>query len=113
MRLFFACAALVALLGATSFLAAPASSNPSPVQIQIDNYTFKPATVTVPVGTIITWKNLDDDPHTVTANDGSFNSKGLAQGDTWSHQFSKPGVYAYHCTVHPFMQASVIVKESN
>ena len=101
------------LILVTTLMPKVASAPLSARQITIENYTFKPATISVPAGTTITWKNLDDDPHTVTANDGSFNSKGLAQGDTWSHRFDKPGTYPYHCSVHPMMQATVIVKEAH
>lgn len=114
MRLLLLSLAAAAIMGVLPSLAdTTASSMAAATQIQIDNYTFKPASVTIPVGTTVTWKNLDDDPHTATANDGSFNSKGLAQGDTYSHTFTKPGTYLYHCTVHPFMQATIIVKEAN
>lgn len=100
---------LLLILVATMNAAKPSQFPAS--HVTIENYTYKPAAITVSVGTTISWKNLDDDPHTVTANDGTFNSKGLAQGDVWSHRFDKPGTYAYHCTVHPMMQATVIVKE--
>ena len=97
----------------TALMSQTVSPPPTARYISIENYAYTPAKMSVTAGTTITWKNLDDDPHTVTANDGSFNSKGLAQGDTWSHRFDKPGTYAYHCTVHPMMQATVIVKESH
>jgi plastocyanin len=111
--------AVLALLSAMSYLGATSSSageglSPgSAVQVKIEGYSFKPATIGVPVGTTITWKNLDDDPHTVTANDGSFNSKGLAQGDSWSRKFDKPGRYTYHCAIHPVMQGVVIVRSQS
>ena len=81
-------------------------------RLTIENYAFKVPTVTVTAGTNVVWKNLDDDPHTVTATDGSFDSKGLAQGDTFTHRFSKPGTYRYYCKVHPMMRGTIIVKES-
>ena len=57
----------------------------------------------------MTWTNSDDDPHTVVADDKSFDSMGLGQGDAWSHTFTKPGTYRYHCGVHPFMKGTVVV----
>ena len=108
--LFLAAAAIIGTM--PSLAETATSSTATATQVQIENYTFKPASVTIPVGATVTWKNLDDDPHTATADDGSFNSKGLAQGDTYSHAFTKPGTYRYHCTVHPFMQATIIVKEA-
>lgn len=82
-------------------------------RVAIDNYTFKAPTVLVTVGDTVVWKNLDDDPHTVTATDGLFDSKGLAQGDTFTYRFNKPGKYSYYCKVHPMMRGTVIVKESS
>lgn len=79
-------------------------------QITIVDDSFKPATVTVSAGSKVTWTNHDDDPHTVTSVQPLFDSKGLAQGDTYSFVFRKPGTYAYYCKVHPFMKATVIVK---
>jgi plastocyanin len=114
MRLFLVSVAAAMFVFAMPTLAdKTVPTNTPAVQISIENYTFKPASVTIPVGATVTWKNLDDDPHTATADDGSFNSKGLAQGDTYSFTFTKPGTYQYHCSVHPFMKATVIVKEAN
>jgi plastocyanin len=67
-------------------------------------------TLTVPVGATVTWKNLDEEPHTVTSTDGTFRSQALDEGDTFRFRFAKPGVYKYLCTVHPRMVASVTVK---
>lgn len=103
-------ATVAALASVPTFAGAVVAASPAGANVTIDNYTFKPATITVPVGATVTWKNLDDDPHTATADDGSFNSKGLAQGDSFSFRFTKPGTYVYHCTVHPFMKATVVVK---
>jgi plastocyanin len=114
----FRAAAIAALvfvcgLGAAATLAhSTLASASSATEIKIDNYTFKPASITVAVGTTIVWKNLDDEPHTATASNNAFDSKGLALGDAWSYHFTKPGTYAYYCKVHPFMKGTVIVKES-
>lgn len=82
------------------------------VDVAIDNYAFKAPVVTVAPGTTVVWKNADDDPHTVTADDGLFDSKGLGQGDTFKYTFAKPGRYPYHCSAHPFMKGTIVVKES-
>ena len=105
---------ILALVGAASFkpLAAAADEAP-PTQVTIEGYAFKAPSITVAAGTVVVWKNLDDDPHTVTAVDGSFDSGGLAQGDTFRHTFSKPGTYQYYCKVHPMMRGTVIVKEAS
>jgi len=101
-----AAAALVACLGAG---ASPSPSAGTTAAVAIADYSFKPATLTVAAGTRVVWTQKDDDPHTVTADDGSFDSKGLGQGDTYAHVFVKPGRYPYHCSAHPFMKGVVIV----
>ncbi|HEV2038009.1 MAG TPA: cupredoxin family copper-binding protein [Candidatus Eremiobacteraceae bacterium] len=80
-------------------------------RVTIENYAFKSPSITVARGSTVQWKNLDGDPHTVTAVNGSFDSKGLAHGDTFTFRFTKPGKYAYYCKVHPMMRGTVIVKE--
>ena len=62
------------------------------------------------VGDTITWINDDDTPHTVTANDYSFDSGTLRKGDTWSYTFTEPGTYNYFCEPHPWMEGVIIVK---
>jgi len=75
----------------------------------IVDFAFSPATVTVPVGTTITWTNTGAKPHTVTADDGSFASGTLAGADTFSQAFPTAGTYAYHCAIHGQMVGSVVV----
>ena len=87
------------------------STAPATVRVDIADYAFKPATVTVAPGATLTWTNHDDDPHTVTADDASFDSHGLGQGDTYRRTFTKPGRYPYHCAAHPFMKGVVIVEK--
>lgn len=106
--------AAAALLTGASFQIVPAAADQpnATVRVNIDNYAYKAPTITVATGTIVVFKNLDDDPHTVTSDNGLFDSKGLAQGDTWTFRFTKPGTYTYYCKVHPYMKGTVIVKES-
>jgi plastocyanin len=101
---FFGAVALVALLAA-----APATSKPGTV-VHIRDDAFTPATITVRAGDTVTFVNDDDDAHTATADDASWDSEGLNQGEKWTHTFAKPGTIAYHCTVHPMMHGIVIVK---
>lgn len=90
-----------------------AQTTTATTSVAIDNYAFKAPTTVITAGASVTWKNLDDDPHTVTATDGSFDSKGLAQGDTFTFRFTKAGKYTYYCKVHPMMRGTIIVKEAN
>jgi plastocyanin len=84
--------------------------NAAPVAVSIDNFTFKPDVVAIPVGGKITWTNRDDVPHTVKSNDGSFTSAALDTDRTFTRVFAAPGEYAYFCSIHPHMTARVIVK---
>jgi plastocyanin len=81
----------------------------SATAVSIDNFAFAPAAITVKVGTTVTWTNKDQDAHTVTAQDRSFSSAPLNTGATYQFTFTKPGTYAYLCTIHPFMTATVVV----
>ena len=79
--------------------------------VAIKNFAFSPATLKVRAGTTVTWTNQDTDAHTVTSTGpgGPLHSAALATHATYSHTFTKPGTYAYLCTVHPFMTATVEV----
>lgn len=77
--------------------------------VNIASFAFGPAAITVKPGTTVTWTQQDEDQHTVTANDGSFTSSPLITGTTYTHTFTAPGTYAYHCSIHPFMHGTVVV----
>jgi plastocyanin len=81
-------------------------------QILIDNFSFDPPTLTVGIGTKVTWMNHDDVPHTVTstAKPKRFNSGTLDTDGQFSHVFKDPGSYEYFCAVHPKMTGQIIVK---
>jgi plastocyanin len=74
------------------------------------SWAYNPQTLTVKAGDQVTWTNTGSLAHTVTADDGSFDSGNLNPGDTWSFTFSKPGTYAYHCAPHPWMKATIVVQ---
>ncbi|MFH1646301.1 MAG: cupredoxin family copper-binding protein [Chloroflexota bacterium] len=83
---------------------------PLAVEVEIANFAFSPATITVPAGTTVTWKNNDAVPHTVTTRTPLFDSGSLSRGETFSYTFDQAGVYEYYCTIHPRMTAEVIVE---
>ena len=83
---------------------------PAAVEVKIDNFSFGPATITVPAGTTVTWTNRDDIPHTVVSDDKIFKSKVLDTDEKFSFTFSKPGTYPYFCSVHPKMTGKVVVQ---
>ena len=66
--------------------------------------------VSITAGGTVTWTNNDTSDHDVTANDGSFASKNMPPGAVFSARFERPGTFAYVCTVHPFMTATVTVR---
>jgi plastocyanin len=79
--------------------------------VTIDNFSFMPAPMTVPVGATVTWINHDDVPHTIVSEDQqSFKSKALDTDEKFSHTFDKPGTYSYFCSIHPKMVAKIIVE---
>ncbi len=78
--------------------------------VTIKDFEFAPASVTVLLGGTVTWTNNGPSTHTVTADDGSFDSGNLTAGKTFSHTFQTAGTFAYHCTIHPFMTGQVIVQ---
>ena len=78
--------------------------------ITIDNFMFSPMTLTVPVGTTVTWTNKDDIPHTVVNTDQKFKSKALDTDDSFSYTFTQPGTYEYFCSMHPKMTAKIVVE---
>lgn len=75
---------------------------------------FTPSVITVVIGinNTVVWTNDDSFPHTVTANDGLFSSGNLNPSDTFSWTFTAAGTYSYHCSYHPWMNGTVIVKSS-
>jgi plastocyanin len=70
---------------------------------------FGPASLQVEAGTTVTWRNDDDEMHTVTASDGSFDSGDLDPDETFTHSFSEGGTFAYICKHHSGMTGTIIV----
>jgi amicyanin len=79
-------------------------------QVEIANFNFAPAELTVPVGGAVTWTNNDDAPHTVTSADKTFSSPSISTDGQFTFTFMAPGTYAYFCAIHPFMTGKVIVQ---
>ena len=73
-------------------------------------FAFSPKTLKITVGTTVVWKNTTTVDHTATSNDGkTFDSGIIAPGGTFKFTFTKAGTFAYHCNIHPFMKATIIV----
>ena len=113
---------LVAVLGlAVALVAAGCGSGGTPVppagssgpaagtSVSIVNFAFNPSSLTVKVGDTVSWTNSSGTGHTVTADDGSFDSGNLAGGAGFQHTFSAAGTFSYHCSIHSSMKATIIV----
>ena len=92
--------------------AAAKSAAAGHAKVVIENFRFAPRELTVSPGTVVTWTNTDDAPHTVTSREDppAFGSRALDTDDRFSFTFTKPGTYRYFCKVHPHMTAIVTVK---
>jgi plastocyanin len=97
---------IAACFGVATF----AQPKSAPAEIKIDNFSFSPAELRVPVGTTVVWTNRDDIPHTVVSTDKVFKSKVLDTDEKYSFTFGTAGTYAFFCSIHPKMTGKVIVQ---
>jgi plastocyanin len=102
--------ATLLLLVASPSATANDQASAANAEVVIDNFVFGPQTVTVPIGTTVTWTNHDDIPHTVVSTEGAFKSKVRDTDEKFSYTFTKAGTYPYYCSVHPKMTGTVVVK---
>jgi plastocyanin len=102
--------AIVLLLAGSPSVTANDQSSAATSEVKIDNFSFGPQTLTVPVGATVTWTNRDDIPHTSVSTDGVFKSKVMDTNETFSYTFAKAGTYPYYCSIHPKMTGQVVVK---
>ena len=77
--------------------------------VTISDFKFEPESISVSVGTTVTWTNDGPTAHTATADDGTFDTGNLVKGASRSYKFEKAGTFKYHCTPHPGMKATVTV----
>lgn len=99
----------------------PAPPPPPPpsgaTKVSIVDFSFTPNAITVSAGTMVAWTNNGGTTHTVTSGTGVFdsgllsppNAQSGAPGATFTHTFSTPGTFAYHCSIHPQMTGTVTV----
>jgi plastocyanin len=102
--------AMLLLLAGSPSVRANDHSSAANAAVKIDNFVFGPQTLTVPVGTTVTWTNSDDIPHTSVSTEGVFKSKVLDTDENFSYTFTKAGTYPYYCTIHPKMTGKVVVQ---
>ena len=79
-------------------------------EVKVDNFSFGPATLTVPSNTTVTWVNRDDVPHVIASDEGKFKSKALDTDEKYSFTFTKTGTYSYYCSIHPKMVGKIVVQ---
>jgi plastocyanin len=77
--------------------------------IQIKNFAFNPASITIKAGSTVRWVNQDSVPHRILFADGA-DSNVLAPMQSWSRKIDQAGTYDYSCTIHKDMQGTVIVE---
>jgi plastocyanin len=80
-------------------------------KVSIKDVSYSPREIKIKKGDTVTWTNADERDHTVTADDGSFKSGKMSDGETYKHKFDKAGRYKYHCDYHPRMKATVVVED--
>ncbi|HXM59232.1 MAG TPA: cupredoxin family copper-binding protein [Terriglobales bacterium] len=101
---------MLLLGGSASVMAINDQPSAATAEVKIDNFSFGPQTLTVSVGTTVTWTNRDDIPHTVVSTDGVFKSKVRDTDEKFTYTFTKPGEYPYYCSVHPKMTGKIVVQ---
>jgi plastocyanin len=97
--------------GPSSSTPATPSGGVSADAVQIKDFAFAPKEATVKVGQKITWTNDDSTEHNVVADDGTFKSPDLEQGDDYAYTAEKAGTFNYICTYHPQMKATLTVTD--
>jgi plastocyanin len=79
------------------------------VHVEMKEFHFGPEVITIKVGTTVQWSNSDNAVHTVVADDGSFHSARMRNGDKFSFTFNRTGTFTYHCGIHALMKGKVVV----
>jgi plastocyanin len=103
--------ASVLVAGCTQYTSTTPTPTGNSNTVSIKGFAFNPSTLTVPVGTTVTWTNDDSTSHTVTSDSGSELSSGsISPGQTYSHTFNTAGTFDYHCRIHTSMKGNVIVE---
>jgi len=91
---------------------APSGKAVRAAKVEIVEFAYDPDPVTIQAGGKVVWINRDPAPHTVTADDGSFDTGTLAEGKLKSESFKDPGEYPYFCEIHSSMHGAVEVVAS-
>ena len=103
---------VLGVLGVLLLVAAcsAARADAAPPIVIARDFMFAPVTLTIKAGSTVTWKNTDDEPHTVVSDTGLFRSSALDTNESFSFSFEKPGIYHYACSIHPRMVGTIVVE---
>jgi plastocyanin len=100
----------MAVMDGTSAQANQSNLPAKTVAIDIDNFKFGIVSIDVAQGTIVTWTNRDDVPHTVVSSTKLFKSPPLDTDEKFSYTFKDAGTFEYYCSLHPRMTGRIVVK---
>ncbi|HME69322.1 MAG TPA: cupredoxin domain-containing protein [Myxococcota bacterium] len=102
---------LLVLILLVAEAAVPRAERAGPsVQVRMSPFGFLPSTLTVPRGTIVTWVNDDELPHTVTSTEGAFASQAIHSDESFLFRFDAPGTYTYLSGFQPQMTGRIVVR---
>lgn len=93
--------------------AAPTEQAAGSTEVVIQGFAYGPPELTVPIGSTVTWTNMDSAAHTVSGSDREVmpESGSIGQGETYENTFAAAGTFAYVCGFHPYMTGTVVVEE--
>ena len=109
-RLLLTAAGAAALWWVAAGPVAVAAGATGPTIVMAKEFMFAPLSLSVTVGSTVTWTNQDDEPHTVVSDAGVFRSGAIDTNESFSFRFDKPGTYHYACSIHPRMVGTIVVQ---
>jgi plastocyanin len=89
--------------------ATPTVINANQVTINISDFKYDPSNVVVPLGAVVTWVNHDSAPHDATDDADAWRTERLEKDGSEAITFDTAGEYDYHCSIHPYMKATLTV----
>lgn len=84
--------------------------SPDTVTATVQDFLFRPSRLEIAAGTTIVWINNGQVVHTVSPEDGGFESGSIEPGARRSLTFPRAGTFPFHCTPHPFMRGVIVVR---
>ena len=96
--------------GGLGLLQMPASAATAAAMVNCATvYCFSPTTITIPVGSSVTWTNQPSAPHTATADSEAWKTPTVSPAGSATVAFNTAGTFPYHCSIHPFMHGTIVV----